>query len=219
MKEYNAYLFDADGTLIDTTKLILECFKHTLPKFDLAVPADEFIVSHIGLPFDTQLAYYTGEKKRHLIPQIHADYKQYQIEIYKDYLTECPGTTDALSCLKGEGKSLAVVTSRSRHTLDMYLKHLKIYDFFEFSITPEDVDNPKPHPEPVENALRRLSAEADETLFVGDAIYDCKSALAANVDFAYVNWSHIPFSKFDDAQYRLNSMTDLTTVMECRKTQ
>ncbi|MFW6365106.1 MAG: HAD family hydrolase [Spirochaetota bacterium] len=218
MKQYDTYLFDADGTLIDTTRLIIDCFRHTLPHFGIPLPDDDTIISHIGIPFETQLAFYTGPIDARMSHEIWRFYKDHQIEIYEENLSLFPGTMETLEMLKSQDRNLAVVTSRTRLTLDLYLKKLGILDLFSFTVTPEDVRLPKPDPEPTLLALEKFSSNPQDALFVGDAVYDCTSARQAGVDFAYVNWSHTPYEKFTYVTCRLDSMTDLLQSDPCANT-
>jgi pyrophosphatase PpaX len=59
-------------------------------------------------------------------------------------------------------------------------------------VTPEDVSNPKPHPDPVRIALERLGVTADEALFVGDSPHDMASGRAAGTRTAAALWGPFP---------------------------
>lgn len=66
------------------------------------------------------------------------------------------------------------------------------------TVPAHDVTNQKPDPEPTRLSLEKFDVDPDETLFVGDAIYDCLSARLAGFEFAFVNWSHSPFEKDEE---------------------
>ena len=59
----------------------------------------------------------------------------------------------------------------------------------------DDVVNPKPHPEPIEEALRRLGQPATVAIYVGDSVHDMESGRAAGVRTAAVLWG--PFRRED----------------------
>ncbi|MBN1501227.1 MAG: HAD-IA family hydrolase [Spirochaetes bacterium] len=210
MKKYNTYLFDADGTIIDTADLIIESYRNTLEHYGAAPQTRENILRFMGIPFAKQMELYMGTQTPEKMKEINRFHWNYQVKIHEEFLKEGPGTSSALAMLKKNAAKLAVVTSRTRSTLDMYLKKLNILHFFDLTVTPEDVVNPKPHHESCSKALEILKSEAEETLFVGDAIYDQQSAKGVNIDFAYVQWSHIPIEKFSpEPEYILKNMTDL----------
>lgn len=191
MKQYTAYLFDCDGTLIDTTELIYQCFVHSCKKFGNIHVTREQVFANIGIPLRNQLEHFLGplfDEKASEITKAHMDY---QLKIYKNYLQLFPGASETLSQLKDKGKKLAVVTSRKTRTLTLYFKQLGIYQFFNVFITPELTEKHKPDPEPALEALKQLQCSAEETLFVGDSIYDIECGVKARMDTAFVTWSRI----------------------------
>ena len=79
----------------------------------------------------------------------------------------------------------------------------------------DEVVNPKPHPEPIEVALRQLGAPAEGALYVGDSVHDMESGRAALVRTAGVLWG--PFSREDlqrtEPDYWLESPADLRSLL------
>ncbi|MDA3899221.1 MAG: HAD-IA family hydrolase [Spirochaetes bacterium] len=214
MSKYKTFLFDADGTLLDTVNLIIKCFEYTLSHYGKPVPERSVIASHIGIPFKKQIIFYFGDISEEMAEEIWNFYREYQLKHYQDYIALFPDTLEVLQQLKSKGAQLGVVTSRSNSTLDLFLKHLNIYDIFDVIITPDDVSRPKPDPEPSVKALRMLNAEAADSLFIGDAIYDQMSAVGAGIDFALVSWTHIPITVFNpEPAVQLQSMNDLLALV------
>jgi pyrophosphatase PpaX len=190
MKEYKYYLFDADGTLIDTIELIYQCFKHTLATYGKRAFGRQEIVEATGMTLRNQFAHHLGPITDEQFAQISAHHMQYQLSIYKNYLRLLPGVLETLQHLKSRGKRLAVVSSRRKDTLGLYLKVCGIDAFFDFCITPEDTKNHKPHPEPALVALSRIGAKPHEALFVGDSVFDMQCARDAAIDSALVCPAH-----------------------------
>ena len=85
----------------------------------------------------------------------------------------------------------------------------------ELIIGADDVVNPKPHPEPVQEALRRLGEPATGAVYVGDSVHDMESGRAAGVKTAAVLWG--PFSRHDLERtmpdYWLEKPADLLKVL------
>jgi len=210
MKPYDFYLFDADGTLFETTELIYRCFVYSLRKYaDKEVPRDKIIAS-IGLTLRKQLEYHIGPLSDQQFNTIQADHMRYQMSIYQDHLAPCPGVPDAIKNLHAAGKSLAIVTSRKIISLSCFLRETGIFDYFKVIVTPDETEHHKPHPEPALKALELLAAAPEKTLFVGDAPFDIECGHSANVDTALVAWSH---NKADTMAVKptfiINSMLDL----------
>jgi pyrophosphatase PpaX len=210
MKTYDNYLFDADGTLFETTELIYKCFVYSLGKYaNLQIPRDE-IIATIGLPLRKQLEHHLGLLSNEQFDTIQADHMDYQMGIYQDHLAPCPGVPDAIKELHATGKKLAIVTSRKIISLSCFLRETGIFDYFKVIITPDETENHKPHPEPALKALELLNANPDKTLFIGDAKFDIECGHSANIDTALVSWSH---NKAENMvvkpTYIINSMLDL----------
>jgi pyrophosphatase PpaX len=191
MKDYSYYLFDADGTLIDTTELIYQCFVHTCRIFgDMDVSRPD-VVRNIGLTLRMQMEKYFGPLTDEQFAVRAAEHMKHQLSIYPRYLRVFPTVLEALSLLKRAGKACAIVTSRRRQTLDLYLEKTGILDFFNVFVTPENTQRHKPDPEPALEALRLLGvARKNEAIFIGDSEYDIECGRNAGIDTAFVSWSH-----------------------------
>lgn len=190
MKHYSTYLFDADGTLLDTTELIYRSFLNTCRIHGDFIIERETVYQDIGIPLITQLKKHLGKRTDEEYEEILETHRSYQKEIFQETLTLYTGIKEGLQSLKERGAKLGIVSSRTRESLDRYLKHTEIFDFFPVISTPEVTANHKPHPEPVLWALEKLDSSPDETLFIGDAIFDIQSGRDAGVDTALVTWGH-----------------------------
>jgi len=190
MKQYKTYLFDVDGTLLDTTELIYQSFLNTCRVYGNFEIVRSEVYKHIGIPLRTQLELYLGKKSDSEYKEIFAKHADYQKTIYKKTLKAYSGVVSGLTKLHKKGVQLGIVSSRTRDSLDRYLKHVGIFDLFTVISTPERTANHKPHPEPVLWALDQFKADAGDTIFIGDATFDIESGNSAGVDTAFVSWGH-----------------------------
>lgn len=188
MKSYTACLFDIDGTLLDTMELIFRSFEYSCRRWAAIEIDRETIFSHVGIPLIDQLKLYLGERSDEEYRDIAAAHMEHQKGIYRKHLGIYPGVVEGLAELATRGIRLGIVTSRTRPSLLSYLDYFQIEDIFEVIATPESTRRHKPDPEPVEWALSQLGVRPDETLFVGDAVYDIESGTAAGVDTAFALW-------------------------------
>ncbi len=190
MKKYQNFLFDLDGTLIETEELIVRCFEYCLKKiYNIQVP-EESLINKIGLPLKKQIELICQENQLKEIP--FEDYQKmhmsHQLTIWTDYVKLFPGVEKVIQTLAQENKALGIVTSRKMPTTSLYLKHTKIHQFFKTIITPEKTQNHKPHAEPALKAMKELNSEKSTTIFVGDAIYDLKCGENAGIATYIVKW-------------------------------
>jgi pyrophosphatase PpaX len=190
MKEYQYYLFDLDGTILDTAELICACFMRTCRMFGNIELNRETIIRSIGLPLRAQLEMYLGPLSDERYESIRKEHMGYQIQISDAYLRLFPDTEKTLACLNKLGKKCAIVTSRLLETTAFYCEKLGIAHYFSVCITPENTQRHKPNPDPALAALSALNAPADQAVFIGDARFDIECAHAAGVDSCFVLWSN-----------------------------
>lgn len=210
MKQYKTYLFDVDGTLLDTTELIFQSFLNSCRVYGNYDITREEVYKHIGIPLRAQLELYLGKKTDDEYEELFDTHRNYQKSIFKKTLKAYSGVQAGLKELNNKGVQMGIVSSRTRDSLDRYMKHVEIFDLFTVISTPERTENHKPHPEPVLWALEQFNAKAEETLFIGDATFDIESGNSAGVDTAFVSWGH---NSIDDIKakpdYILNQFNEL----------
>ncbi len=209
--KYKYVLFDLDGTLIDTNRLIIDCFKHTYKAhLDLDVSEEE-ILKHFGEPLIITLRRYSEEKHQ----EMFETYVSFNEAIHDDYVTLCPGVRECLEGLKSLGCTMAVVTSKRRRGALKGLELFGIKDCFKAIVALEDTERHKPEPEPILRAIELLGADLDSVLMVGDSIFDIECASNAGVKSVLVNWSAA--NGFQDEQktpdYTVRSMEEVIDIV------
>lgn len=209
-------LFDLDGTLIDTSQLIIDSYKYTLKKhLDLDVTADEIALT-MGRPLVEVLGSYSEEKEAELV---HT-YREYNETRHDAVTTLIPGAEETLETLSQEGIVLGLVTGKRRQLAMRGMELFGIQNYMQAIITPEDTKLHKPNPEPVLEALRQLGQNAEETIVVGDSPVDLLSAHNAGALSAAALWSVVPRKELFATRpdFFLQGLTDLLEiVLETRR--
>jgi pyrophosphatase PpaX len=186
-----AVLYDFDGTLADSTELIMRCYRHTMTAHLGECPPDEAWLRGFGTPLEVQLARFARSADE--AAAMLDTYRDYQHTIHDDLLRPFPGAAETVRELERRGVGLAIVTSKHRRATLRGMDLCGITDHFPVIVTPEDVENAKPHPEPVEIALERLGGVApEEALFVGDSPHDIAAGRAAGTWTAAALWGPFP---------------------------
>lgn len=210
IRSYDTYLFDADGTLLNTAELVFQTFLYACRKYGGFDIERSRVTADMGQPLVEQIQRYLGFRNPQDLAAILADYRDYQLGIYQAQLTVFPGVCETLQALREAGKKLAVVTSRRMETTDIYLKACDLHDFFDLIITPEATDLHKPNPEPALKALELMQSKPSEALFIGDAHFDIACGQGAGTDTALVAWSlNDPDTMQPRPTYILEKMEDL----------
>ena len=172
-------LFDLDGTLIDSTDAILESFHNSFEMHKHIHPTDEEIKRLIGYPLDIMYKKLGVDEK--LVWDFVKTYKEYYREIstQKTYLLE-----NAREAVINASKiaTLAIVTTKTGKYSQVLMEHFDLMKYFEVLIGREHVQNPKPHEEPILNALKELDMEDTDIWMIGDTKLDLVSAKNAGVN-------------------------------------
>jgi pyrophosphatase PpaX len=182
-----AVLFDLDGTLIDSERLILSSYRHTMQEHLGHVPPEEIWKSTIGQPLVVQMKMFArSEDQAAAMIQTYVDHN---LAHHDDYVLPFPGVRSVVEVVRESGRSLGIVTSKKRRATHMGLARCDLpAEWFEAIVTADDVKRYKPEPEPVLEALRRLGAPAGEAMFVGDSTHDMRSGRTAGVATAAALW-------------------------------
>ena len=191
MPGFPIYLFDHDGTLIDSIELIMSSFRHTMRTHLGTVPPDAEWRAGFGTPLRPQLARYARDPDQ--VTEMAATYRAHNREHHDRLVKPYAGIHEVVSRLTEQGAKLGIVTSKNRAATQHGLRHCALDRFFKVLVTSDDTMEHKPQPAPVFEALTQLDASAERTVFIGDSPYDCLAGKAAGVSTAAALWG--PFSR------------------------
>jgi phosphoglycolate phosphatase len=185
-KRYRMLVFDWDGTLMDSTGLIVSSIQSACRDLALPVPDDARARYIIGLGLQDAM--------EHLLPGLAAaDYPKVSERYRYHFLTrdhEAPlfeGVPGMLAELKQEGYRLAVATGKSRAGLNRAWKHTGLLDMFHTSRC-ADESVPKPHPAMLHELIEETGVEAAQMLMIGDTTHDLQMAANAGVEAVAVTY-------------------------------
>jgi phosphoglycolate phosphatase len=144
-------LFDLDGTLIDSTDAILESFHNSFDVHKHKHPSDEEIKALIGYPLD--IMYKELGIEESVVWDYVDTYKEHYrvISCEKTHLLEC--AKEAVK-LASEIAEIGIVTTKTGKYSQVLMEHFGLMEYFKVLIGREHVENPKPHAEPILNALK-----------------------------------------------------------------
>jgi pyrophosphatase PpaX len=190
-------LFDLDGTLIDTTELILASFAwtfdHHLPG---RLPARDALVHTFGRSLRAvlrELASAQGEADPDVLAgQMLASYREFQLEQHDALIKPFPGVAEMLRALQ-PGHRLGLVTSKREGFARRGLRLFGLDELFEVAVFHDDTTRHKPEPEPLLLAAARAAVPPGEVVYVGDSIHDVAAGRAARMRTVSVLWG--PFER------------------------
>jgi phosphoglycolate phosphatase len=181
-RRFDLIVFDWDGTLFDSTRLIARCIQAACADLGAAVPSDRDASYVIGLGLTDAL--------RHVAPTLPADrYRELGDRYRHHYMTHqddivlFEGTLEMLQALKQRNHGLGVATGKTRRGLDDALGRSGLGELFDATRTADETAS-KPDPRMLHELMRELGAVPGRTLMVGDTTHDL--LLAANAGCASV---------------------------------
>jgi pyrophosphatase PpaX len=207
-------LFDLDGTLIDSVRLILDSYHHTMRSHGLPPRTDEQWLRGLGTPLTVQLSDWSNDPDT--LQALIATYRDYNLEHHDRMVTVYPGVVEAVTAIRAAGVRTGLVTSKNRNGALRGLGLAGMERMMDVLVCADEVTNPKPHPEPVEKAVHALGGDVRETVYVGDSIHDMQSGRAAGVLTAAALWGPFGRSHLDDAapDFWLESPSDLPRLLD-----
>lgn len=188
MLDYKLYIFDWDGTLMDTIPTIVAATKYACAKLDLPMISDADALSIIGQSFVLVIADVVPELRKN--PELLQKFTA----IYETYLNEhCldnplfANAYEILEQLTAAGKTLTVATGRNRVMLDDILRHTGYGKYFLLTKTACECQS-KPHPQMIEEILEFTGIDKSQAVMIGDTSHDIH--MAHNAGVASIAISH-----------------------------
>jgi len=176
-------VFDFDGTLINSSNLVLEAFKYAFKPF--GIDADHNTIEKIRTRSTSELfdGFIEDHQKPHAFARLE-DISSRQSRTCCFY----PGVVEMLEMLKSRGYQLAIWTGRdTKSSLDILainnLKHM-----FCAVVGNTSVEKNKPDPEGILKIIEELDADSRTTFMVGDHLHDIEGAKAAGVRSVLAKW-------------------------------
>jgi len=185
------FLFDLDGTLLDSVRLILDSYHYTTDKHALPRRTDAEWLAGLGTPLRVQFK--DAVRPDLSMDQLVATYREFNLANHDRMARAYPGVVEVLRQVRARGIRFGLVTSKNQYGARLGLKLLGVEEEFEVVIGADDVVNPKPHAEPVLKAMELMKIQKEGTVYIGDSVHDMESGRAAGVRTAGVLWG--PFTR------------------------
>lgn len=176
-KQFDLIAFDWDGTLFDSTKIIVRCIQAAVRDVGGAVPSDQAAGYVIGMGLLQALAHAAPDVPPEKYPELGARYRHHYAASQND-LSLFDGVLPLLAGLKARGHLLAVATGKSRRGLDEALQSVQLKGVFDGSRTADETVG-KPDPRMLHELMAQFDVAPERVLMVGDTTHDLQMALNA----------------------------------------
>lgn len=175
-----AIFFDFDDTLVRTYQVAYRKHCNTARKLNLRIPSEKEYLSFYGLPWSDLI---TG-----LWPSVQfEDFKQVHVQEKNEDYDAVFGVNETLNFLNSKKLFLGLLTTRDKFSFNLVAQYAKInLNYFSAVLTRTNTNFHKPDPRVFDSALNLLSNHGigkQETVYVGDSIYDFLAAHRAGLNF------------------------------------
>lgn len=207
-----AVLFDFDGTLVNTTPLILHSFREAwqqtfgftfedgdyIRTFGMLLPAALRMLVERGvaegrIEAPADLPAFVARRSEEML----RNYRAINLRCHDEMIEPFDGVVEALEALRAMEIPFGIVSSKLRAGVERGLRHFAMDGYFAMIIAAEDVTNHKPHPEPLLRAAEQLGISPRETVFIGDSIHDIAAGQAAGTVTAAAAWGPFPRAELE----------------------
>ena len=197
MKTYAAYLFDLDGTLVDTAPDIAVAFNRTMLTHGFPESSESEIRNWVGygarVMFVQAFDYYGLPDQKQdtaLIELLFGCFREIYSARLADLSKPYPGVIETLQQLTAQNIPLGVVTNKATVFAMPLLEALNLKQYFGAIVCGDSLAVNKPSADPALHACDILGVTAEKTLFVGDSITDVGCAHAAGCDVACYRYGY-----------------------------
>lgn len=172
-------IFDVDGTILDSMHIWIEPQNRLFAKYGFSL--EDLTKEEKGkieaLSVEAMCQYIVDEIAKDMtLDEVMAYFDDIIYTGYKDELIAKPGNLEILKKLKDAGFSMSVASSTPYKYLEMALKRLGIYDYFDFFATPELLDMKKSDPDYWQYSIKKHGVKAEDCVLFDDALYAIKAA-------------------------------------------
>jgi phosphoglycolate phosphatase len=205
-------LFDLDGTLTDSGLGITKAAQYALADQGIYEPDISKLGFFVGPPLNVTFTDRYGMDEKHMRAAV-AKFREYYIPVglYENEVYE--GVPEMLRALKDAGLRLAIASSKPELQIYKVLKHFDIRKYFDVIVGSEPDGRRSKKSEVVEEALRQLMANADETAMVGDRSYDMSGArdydlMGIGVTYGYGSYLELKNAGADEVVDSVQELRD-----------
>lgn len=207
-----AILFDMDGVLLDTREANIVFFQRLVELSGYGrIPRSVAVKAHAITMIDA-VRLFTGERSDKRVKEIWRGWIRVADEVYPDELVLVPEHVGYVLARLSRKYKTAIVTGRLKKWMGEFFKHARLKNSFDTLVGFEDYKRPKPDPEPLLVAAKRLCVKPEECIYVGDNKVDEHAARAAGMRF--IMYHGFSKTRIADHVPRANDFKDLLKTID-----
>ncbi len=196
MEKKKVAIFDMDGTLIDGYTAIWKTINFVRNFLGYPSVSYEEVRKSVGGGDRSLISAFFNENEHEIALRI---YRENNSRFLSGNIKLMEGTEELLNLLKEKGLKIAVATNRVKFSIMMVIEYLKIWKFFDYIVTADNVKNPKPAPEILLKILGYFKILPENAFYVGDMNIDWETGIKAGIDTFIVTTGSSSFEEIKKA--------------------
>jgi len=193
-----AFVFDVEGTLVDTVLPTLQCWSDTLAEIGVAARVAD-LHPYSGMDGKRLLSHFVKKHDPKLLTHIvELQRERYRVH-HLPHIRALPGLRRVFNAIKSGGAKIALATTCSKEDLGRYRTVMAVDDLIDVACCGDEVKREKPAADLVALAARKLHIPPAQIAMVGDTPYDAEAARAAGLAPVGLQSGHFSRSDLQDA--------------------
>lgn len=187
MTLFNTIIFDADGTLIDSSDGIISAVEKVIKLYNFKLLNQNELKEFIATS-PIQKAFMTFCNANEILAQeCSVKYRQYYLndDLYKTKIYD--GIIELLDFLKNKNYKIGIASYKRQDTLDKILNHLNLCKYFE-CILGADNENKLTKKDIIQKCILQLNSNSENTIYIGDSFSDGIASKELNCKFIAVKY-------------------------------
>jgi phosphoglycolate phosphatase len=208
-------ILDFDGTIADTRKSIILSIQSSLAEAEMQPADEEQIKAYIGLPLKDILKKIADIPDDATMEKLVAIYRKRYNEIAENCVKLFPNVMRVLDELYQKGITITVASSKGRGALLLLLDKLGVRDYMTLILGEQDIHHKKPAPDMALLIMEETNSKPDETLVIGDTVYDIAMGhgahcLTCGVKYGYNSTAQL---KSEQPDYLIDNFSELLEIV------
>jgi len=189
-KDLELFLFDLDGTLINSADDIVEAVNYALKKLGFEPLPKEEIVKHVGYGAKNLMKDVLNTTDEDLIERATKLFAEYYLANPIVYTKPYPYIVETLQTLKNKDKKIGVITNKMSSISEEILEKLDLMKYIDILVGVDTTSERKPSPVPVLYACENLKTSPEKSILIGDSEVDIQAGKNAGTKTGLVMYGY-----------------------------